>query len=68
MGGITHFGNVKFRQKAREEQAEVGTREGRHRTGAVRGGGGQQWGQGRLRTLQASCACQRPSVKLRMLL
>lgn len=29
-GGIMHFGNMKFKQKPREEQAEVDTTEGRY--------------------------------------
>lgn len=28
--GIMHFGNMKFKQKPREEQADVDTTEGRH--------------------------------------
>lgn len=30
-GGIMHFGNMKFKQKAREEQADVDTTEGKQR-------------------------------------
>lgn len=33
-GGIMHFGNMKFKQKPREEQAEVDTTEGRCWAGA----------------------------------
>lgn len=29
-GGIMHFGNMKFKQKPREEQADVDTTEGLH--------------------------------------
>lgn len=37
-GGIMHFGNMKFKQKPREEQAEVDTTEGRCGAGAMQGG------------------------------
>ena len=37
-GAIMHFGNMKFKQKPREEQAEVDTTEGRCGAGAVQGG------------------------------
>lgn len=40
-GGIMHFGNMKFKQKPREEQAEVDTTEGRCLIGAVHGRGSQ---------------------------
>ena len=48
-GGIMHFGNMKFKQKAREEQAEVDTTEGRCGAGAVQGARGSP----------ASCAFHR---------
>lgn len=38
-GGIMHFGNMKFKQKPREEQAEVDTTEGRCWAGSVQGPG-----------------------------
>lgn len=43
-GGIMHFGNMKFKQKPREEQAEVDTTEGGCWARAVRGGGSQWQG------------------------
>uniref|UniRef100_A0A8W4FFN5 Myosin heavy chain 16 n=1 Tax=Sus scrofa TaxID=9823 RepID=A0A8W4FFN5_PIG len=48
-GGIMHFGNMNFKQKAREEQAEVDTTEGRCGAGAVQGARGSP----------ASCAFHR---------
>lgn len=54
-GGVMHFGNMKFKQKPREEQAEVDTTEGRCSAGAVHGGASQ--------LSEASCTFQSHAVK-----